>query len=69
MCLIQKFLITLIKINHNMKKKFLLQDSAGQIISAVESDQLDKAIKYFSIIKNLSPNTLLSVFKVVEIVI
>lgn len=52
-----------------MKKKFLLQDSAGQIISAVESDQLHKAIKYFSIIKNLSPNTLLSVFKVVEIVI
>jgi hypothetical protein len=50
-------------------KKYLLKNSYDQVILAVESDKLEKAIKYFSVIKNLSPSALLSVFKVVEVLV
>lgn len=48
-------------------KKFVLKDLQNTPILAVQSDQYDKAVKYFSIIKRLSVSSLLTVFKVVEV--
>jgi hypothetical protein len=50
-------------------KKFVLKDLYGKPLLAVESDHYDKAVKYFSIIKKLEVSSLLSTFKVVEVVI
>lgn len=55
--------------NKNYMKKFVLKDLFGKPLLAVESDNYDKAVKYFSIIKRLEVSSLLSIFKVVEVVI
>lgn len=55
--------------NKNYMKKFVLEDLFGNYLLAVESDNYDKAVKYFSIIKKLEVSSLLSIFKVVEVVI
>lgn len=55
--------------NKNYMKKFVLEDLYGKPLLVVESDNYDKAVKYFSIIKKLEVSSLLSIFKVVEVVI
>ena len=50
-------------------KKFVLKDIYNTPVLAVECDQYDKAVKYFSIIKRLPVSSLLSIFKVVEVVV
>jgi hypothetical protein len=50
-------------------KKFALKDNFDQIIVTVQSENIEKAVKYFSIMKKLPTPSLLTVFKVVEVVI
>lgn len=50
-------------------KKFVLKDLHNTPVLAVESDEYEKAVKYFSIIKKLPVPSLLTIFKVVEVVI
>ena len=51
----------------SVNKKFVLKDLHNTPILAVESNDYDKAVKYFSIIKKLEVSSLLKIFKVVEV--